>query len=528
MGLNKNKIRFYWILPIIIYGFYCSITIGNAWDTFFFIEIGKNRLDYLLSLGLKPLNEGHYMASTYIGIYNILNAFFLELAPRKFEVEFFHILNFIISFFSAIGLYKLVKQLFNSEIGFLTLFIFLLFPIFFGHMAINDRDTVVVFSNIWITYYAIKYFEFKKNKNDKYVLYISFLLALGLGVRLAFVATLFPIIFYLIFLLNIKKNVLNFKQILFDFIKVTFYSLITIVIFWAPIHEDLVNKTIDLISKIFSYGWGYPFTFVNGVVYESNNASNLYILENLFFKTPEYILGLYLIFFIYIKNVIKFYSKAVKYFNIKLIFILLNILLPSILLFFNPFAVYDGLRLFLFILPYYCIIPALVLFYLFKNFKEKFSKILLILISFLSIYYLQNFIKITPYHYTYLNFFTGDYSKANLKFENDYWGTSLKELIIKANKVSNFRSDRYIKILVCGVNPKNIKILSKKYSNLKFTIVRPDENPEFVILSNRVLGDYNFKVKNNMITCFDKYSGKAIIDVKRRDLTLSAIKELKK
>ena len=235
---------------------------------------------------------------------------------------------------------------------------------------------------------------------------------------------------------------------------------------------------------------------------------------------------LFLVFFIYIKNLTQFYSKMIKNFNIKLIFIFLNIFLPSVLLFFNPFAVYDGLRLFLFILPYYCIIPALAFFYLLKKSKQKLSKILLILVSFLSIYYLQNFIKITPYHYTYLNLFAGDYSKANLKFENDYWGTSLKELIIKAYKSNNFPSDRFIKIAVCGSNPENLKMLSKKYSNLKFLIVRPDENPEFVILSNRVLTDYNFKLKNKIITCFDKYTGKTIIKVERKGLALSAIKEL--
>ena len=43
---------------------------------------------------------------------------------------------------------------------------------------------------------------------------------------------------------------------------------------------------------------------------------------------------------------------------------------------------------------------------------------------------------LTPYHYTYLNLFAGDFSKVNKKFENDYWGTSLKELVNKIKSLS--------------------------------------------------------------------------------------------
>ena len=44
-----------------------------------------------------------------------------------------------------------------------------------------------------------------------------------------------------------------------------------------------------------------------------------------------------------------------------------------------------------------------------------------------------NFFSITPYQYTYLNLFNGQKEIRYKKFENDYWGTSIKELIDNSN-----------------------------------------------------------------------------------------------
>ena len=67
----------------------------------------------------------------------------------------------------------------------------------------------------------------------------------------------------------------------------------------------------------------------------------------------------------------------------------------------------------------------------------------IILISFL--YFLYNFFILTPYHYVYLNKFNGDFSESSKKFENDYWGVSMKELINKINKNKIFTEDKVYK-----------------------------------------------------------------------------------
>ena len=81
-----------------------------------------------------------------------------------------------------------------------------------------------------------------------------------------------------------------------------------------------------------------------------------------------------------------------------------NIILPSFLLLLSPFSVYDGLRLFLFILPYLSIVPAISLLFIFKNLKLNFYKFIFSTFAILLVYFGLKFLFITPYHYTYLNF----------------------------------------------------------------------------------------------------------------------------
>ena len=73
----------------------------------------------------------------------------------------------------------------------------------------------------------------------------------------------------------------------------------------------------------------------------------------------------------------------------------------------------------------------------------------------------MNFLTITPYHYTFLNYFSGNKELRYKKFENDYWSTSLKELIL-----SSELGDGRITFYSCGVNPE----IAKMYMKQKYII----------------------------------------------------------
>ncbi len=519
--INKKSLYFFYTFFFsyaIFYAFKLSITS----DAGFYVSLGESRLDYLLSLGLVK-EKTNISQEAFPAIYLTFVAFISDFFSRKLEIQIFYILNFFSSSVAAVGVYKLSKLLFNKDIALYTFIFFFFFASFFGHMQINGRDTMILFCNIWITYFSIKYLSFNYKKNKKYLIYLTVLVAIGMGVRFQFIATLVPLfiyIFYKIKLTSKKNKIIFFK----DFLKIILFSLIIIFLFWGSVHSNFILKIQEIYKYNVEYTWGWSYNIINGNIYTASNYPFTYIIEFLFYKSPEYIIFLYIIFFFFIIPLIKMIQKEIKQFNEKLIFILINIFYPTILLLFVKIHVYDGIRLFLFLIPYFLIIPSIVFYYLTTNLSKNLNKLFLTTFSILFFYYMYSFFVLTPYQYIYVNSFAGKFSSLNDKFENDYWGISLKELTGKIKSNVEINKKDQVRFLVCGLSQAAVKInLNNLKNKINYKIVRPEENPDYVILNNRTLKSLK---KDVVHTCFKEYTGKNIIEVKRRNLVISAIKEI--
>ena len=88
------------------------------------------------------------------------------------------------------------------------------------------------------------------------------------------------------------------------------------------------------------------------------------------------------------------------------------------------------------------------------------------LLSLFVIYFLFNFFIITPYQYTYLNILNGKIENRYKKFENDYWGSSIKEL----TKKITLDKKGIISFATCGINQNVVKYYLKKKWLFKFQI----------------------------------------------------------
>ena len=133
------------------------------------------------------------------------------------------------------------------------------------------------------------------------------------------------------------------------------------------------------------------------------------------------------------------------------------------------------------------------------------------------IYFLYNFFQITPYQYTYLNFLNGKKAERYKKFENDYWGASLEELIKKSSLLKN---ETY-HVGTCGTSTELVKKISKKYGYKNFKFVNEKE-ASLIIMTNRAV-----EKDSHLTNCFDKYEGKNVSEVRRGDLTLSSIRKIR-
>ena len=73
------------------------------------------------------------------------------------------------------------------------------------------------------------------------------------------------------------------------------------------------------------------------------------------------------------------------------ILIISILIFPNLILFIIPYPIYDGMRLFLWSLPYLCVIPALSIYYLYQNLNFLWLKIYSSIVIFATIFFLYNF-----------------------------------------------------------------------------------------------------------------------------------------
>ena len=115
--------------------------------------------------------------------------------------------------------------------------------------------------------------------------------------------------------------------------------------------------------------------------------------------------------------------------------------------------------------------------------------------------------------------------KRYKRFENDYWAVSVKELV----KNSNFDQNKTAKFATCGVPYGLSKYYFSKKDYINFRFTNPNE-ADYIIMTNRVsLSDESSADGDiKLINCFDKYKGNDIFQVKRGNLLLSVIREIKR
>lgn len=530
--LNSNRLHFYlklFIFFFLFYGLLNALIIGGSWDEPFHHINGIHRLRYLISFG-DYQNYNYLNNRFYPGIFDTISGLFSfminKFYPEFLKENFFnikHLLNFIFASFSILGLYKFIETFTkNVSLALFSCLLTLINPFFFGHMGINPKDTIIFFSLIWFLHFFYKYII---NKKDfKNLILFSFFVGFGCGVRISFLAIIFPIIifgfyFYMNkFKLNLLSTLrLKIIDIALCFVIVCFLTFLT----WPHIQQGNFGLFVETLKNSITWSAGPKLVIIDGIFYETSNVSKTYFLNFLIYRMPIYqsllfFMSIYLFFF---KRDFFFHQvyQIKKYFYLNLTIILFSLILVLIF----SVKIYDGIRLFLFLIPLFCSIGALSVIYLIYNLKRNYlNYIFLGVFIFFTILSLNRFFILSPYQYSYLNYTFFDLSSASNKFENDYWNTSWKELIenipyeINEKKISNY------KFAICG-GDRNVALhyLSKRFKKINFT--KPID-ADFIIMTNRA--SFN---KNDKRSCFDIYKGKDLVYVKRDNLILSKFTMLK-
>ena len=324
-----KKVEISALALLFIFTIYCALTTGSSWDEPYEMNIGKDRLKYLLSFGSYEYLNHYKKTEFYPGFYNTLAIFVTKMFPIKYEIEVWRLLHVTFSILTIFGIYRISKTLFNKKVGKIVFLLCFLNPIFFGHMAMNSKDTMVAFAHVWSTYIFLRYLQTQnttKNHN-RYILLAGLTVGFGTGVRLPFIATLFPLIIFAIvdifFLKTITTPKFSIKKFTFDLIKVLTIAYLIVISTWPQVHSNIFIEPYKMFmaqAKLQSFGVNW--ILLNGNFFDTLYLPKSYIFINFFYKSPEFILLCYLIFIYFVVVNKKIFVTNFDYFWTKIFLIL--------------------------------------------------------------------------------------------------------------------------------------------------------------------------------------------------------------
>ena len=553
---------------LLVLAWWSSLTIGLSSDEYFHHINGLNRYNFLFSLG-EDKNFQFRNTQFYPGLYDTLSytlGRIIMLISIKFyanNIDFvMHLINIIFSTLSLVGLYFFSKKIFNKDIGIIAVFLTLLNPFFFGHMGMNSKDIVIFFSLIWFCYYFYLYCTEEK-KIIKHLLLASFFIGFGCGVRLTFLVVIFPVVVCgLVYLfIKFKSQYLYLtKRLLPHSLVAVAITIFLVILCWPHMIVEIQNGNfvkffITIVKNTINWIDGPKIGMLNGEYYEVFNTPKSYFLSIILYRIPFYFTLLIILSYVLIIGKNLLIKNEISDFNKKFLIINIIAFFPIFLALILSVNIYDNLRLFLFIIPFFSIIAAFSLNWMLTSFKNSFKiKTILTMVVILFSLSFYRFITLTPYQYDYINYSSIKYSNAAYKWEHDYWGTSFKELVKKIKKQYSKEQIRDLKITNCSGDDTLLYYLSRQLGKkFIYRSNREKEANHVVIINRTTLDIFNPVVwpkinkmvnkKGHMLvrdvekvvrtpgiktTCPQQYPGTDVVTVERNGVVLSALRKLDK
>ena len=431
-----------------------------------------------------PFSDVEYYGMLVILPAYIFSQFFKRFVSNPNDLGFesidgviYYLMNFYLIVYVVVCLYFISKKIRDIDLRTSLIFIIILImtPSFSGHSLFNMKDIPYALQFFLFSVYFSEYIQNHLNNNSKNMNFkLGILMGLLLAVRLNGIFFAFLIILIGAIMLIINKN-FNFNKFFTDMTVVTLIGF-------------------GLLYLLTPSSWVSPIDWIQNAIYQQ------FFLEwsGSTLTNGEFIIATemkwyYLFIWFFVKLPIFFHLSVLLYLYVKLKKIKLNILsdisvifIVSVFLIFAIFkpSVYDGIRQFLFLIPFFVLFATDTFI---KYFKHKNINLYVFLIPTILYFSFTQF-GLGAYKYVYFNEFV-DIEKVSIECNNvdgcgnwptDYWGFSGREVATYLNnnlmegdipnKAEFAWRDNSTSLLVCRPNITVDTYLDKNINYNKLTL----------------------------------------------------------
>ena len=440
------------------------------------------------------------------GVWFDLSMAFLELLFGIEESKNYYLLRhfstFLVFFISVyifyLILFKKYKSYFLAILGALFL---ILSPRIFANSFFNNKDIVFMSFVIFTIYSGILLLE---RKNIKYSIFFSIISALMINLRI--LGIFIPIVFFLIYFINIfyEKNTTkkNIKPLLLSIFIIPIFIIFTNPNIWS----DPINLLVINIKNLLDHNLGI-YTFYLGQFISTSNPPWHYSIVWIFITTPLMYIFFFLVgVFIIFKDLFRRWLEPQNNYFFRIfnnsaqqqdfIFLIIFLVPLFIAAYFGSIS-YDGWRHLYFIYPCFLLISISGIDFL-RNIFNKNIKYLYILILLLLIPTSLWMYKNHPHQYVYFNILAG--KNFNKNFEMDYFGISNKSILeyVVASEKDN------VKVFNLSTTDLNLsKQILNEEDKQKIQIVGNLDNADYITNNfrdwNGKTKPYKFKIPKNFL-----------------------------
>ena len=451
MNFEKIKYQTYLLsvlLFFLIHQIFYLIQGGNTYDELFLIyESGNiyNKIRLFFTDNNNPLlydigvNEYYgflvvlpiYILANSTTINNLFEIFYINLdIQQQDEILYFnmHILLNIYVVVILFFIYRKLLNFYNKNTSLLVVIFIIIFPSFNGQSLFNIKDipyALQLFLGVIYLYSCLYNLNLGKNQNKKEILLTGTNIGLACLLRVnAYGFIGLVSLYFLIITIYKKRDLVLYLKTNFY---VYFISLIVVIVGSPSSWKSPFRWLFDALIHQFFYEWS-GYTLTNGKFIEASNVSSTYLIEWFFYRSPIiYIVGLIFYLFLFLNK------KSNNHFS-KFTFLFL-LFVNLLFIFLKPNA-YDGIRQFLFLLPY---ISLIFVESINQLFPKKNVRITFLLFSIIYVMYSQS--GLGPYKYVYLNEFSDEINISEYcenidgcgDWPTDYYAFSGRELAKKIN-----------------------------------------------------------------------------------------------
>lgn len=453
-NLNYSHYTIFYLLCFFIYQVRLILKGGTTWDDlklvettpriiekfFLFFRDSSNpflsefisNFEFYGFLVLVPaylFSNSAYIIRTFDFIFNDLLSYGFY---RIEEIEYYlrYIFLNIYLMFTLFLSYHLYSRISGKKRAFQFILILTLIPSFSGQALFNMKDIPYAMQAVIAILYALVVFKNFSQVNTKSRLTMGVLFGLIMLIRLNGIVFIFVTAFFSIFLNNYKKY--EIVEFLSFWVKIFSTSILTLFLGTPSLWQKPKLWFTESIKTQFNLYWD-SYVLVNGSFSFAMDVDPLYLIKFLYFKLPiVFHIGVLIFIYLLINN--KLYRDFKN--NLPLSFSVYIILIFNFgFITFTPVA-YDGIRQYLFLLPFLAIFLVEILNTL--NIKPFIKKGVL---GSVFLYLIFTQFGLDQYKYVYFNEFVNeDAVSINCKivggcgdWQTDYWGFSGKALMKKFN-----------------------------------------------------------------------------------------------